>query len=215
MKKQILVIGMFVLTFGTLILNSCKKSDTTPPVITLVGQNPVTVTLGGTYSDAGATAKDDKDGDITKNIVVTVTPGAFSSASVATYIYHYNVSDAAGNAATEVTRTVNVANSVANMAGTYTENENCSISGSNSGTSNVTASSTVNSRIIITNFALNSTATIYGDVSGLNITVPLQSAGSEWYYGSGTISGTTLNISFTDSIALGAVQTCSDTYIKQ
>src|SRR5258708_31750443 len=87
MKKQILVISMVALAFGAIILNGCKKSDTTPPVITLVGQNPVTVTLGGSYTDAGATAKDDKDGDLTKSIVVTVTPGAFSSASVATYIY--------------------------------------------------------------------------------------------------------------------------------
>ena len=32
--------------------------DTTAPVVTVTGTNPVTVELGDTYSDAGATATD-------------------------------------------------------------------------------------------------------------------------------------------------------------
>ncbi|MCL6296355.1 immunoglobulin-like domain-containing protein, partial [Jejuia spongiicola] len=78
--------------------------DTTAPVITLVGSSPVNLNVGDTYTDDGATANDNKDGDITANIVVggdTVNTGVAS-----TYIVTYNVSDAAGNAATEVTRTV-------------------------------------------------------------------------------------------------------------
>ncbi len=39
--------------------------DTTPPVITLVGANPFTVNQGGTYTDPGATATDNVDGDLT------------------------------------------------------------------------------------------------------------------------------------------------------
>ena len=45
-------------------------ADTTAPVITLVGDDPVAITVGDAYVDAGATATDDVDGDITANIVV-------------------------------------------------------------------------------------------------------------------------------------------------
>ena len=82
------------------------EPDTTPPVITLLGDAEVNVEVGGSYEDAGATAEDDVDGDITEDIVVggdtvdTDTPG--------TYVITYNVSDSSDNAADEVTRTVNV-----------------------------------------------------------------------------------------------------------
>ncbi len=43
--------------------------DTTIPVITLVGDATVTIEVGATYTDAGATASDNYDGDITSSIV--------------------------------------------------------------------------------------------------------------------------------------------------
>ena len=79
--------------------------DTTPPVITLSGDTPVNVVVGSTYTDAGATAEDNYDGDITGSIV-TVNP--VNTAVLGTYIVTYNVADSSGNAATQVTRTVNV-----------------------------------------------------------------------------------------------------------
>jgi len=87
--------------------------DTTIPVLTLLGTDPLNLTVGGTYSDPGATALDNLDGDITTSIVVagdTVNP-----ASTGTYVVTYDVSDAAGNAAIQVTRTVQV-NPVDNVA---------------------------------------------------------------------------------------------------
>jgi len=78
-------------------------TDTTAPVITLLGNATVTITAGDTYVDAGATASDDTDGDITTNIV-TVNPVDANTPD--TYIITYNVSDAASNSAIEVTRTV-------------------------------------------------------------------------------------------------------------
>ena len=44
---------------------SVTVSDTTPPVITLIGPNPVYVTVGTSYTDAGATCTDNYDGAIT------------------------------------------------------------------------------------------------------------------------------------------------------
>ncbi len=75
-----------------------------PPVITLNGDNPLNVLLYDLYTDPGATALDNEDGDITSDIVVggdTVdmnTPG--------TYVVTYDVTDSNGNAATQVSRTV-------------------------------------------------------------------------------------------------------------
>ena len=81
--------------------------DTTPPVITLLGSNPVTVQVGSTYTDAGATATDNVDGVLTSKIV-TVNP--VNTGVVGTYTVTYNVKDASGNASTQVTRIVNVVN---------------------------------------------------------------------------------------------------------
>ena len=79
--------------------------DTTIPVITLLGDDPVTIEVGDTYTDAGATATDNYDGDITSSIE---TVSNVDTAVVGTYTVRYNVSDASGNAALEVTRTVTV-----------------------------------------------------------------------------------------------------------
>ena len=84
---------------------SCVPPDTTAPVITLTGDETVELFFGDTYTDAGASASDDVDGDLTSSIVVA---GVVDVLTVGTYTVTYNVSDAAGNAATEVTRTVNV-----------------------------------------------------------------------------------------------------------
>ncbi|MDC0463443.1 DUF5011 domain-containing protein [Flavobacteriaceae bacterium] len=79
--------------------------DTTVPVITLTGESTVTIEVGSTYTDAGATASDNYDGDITSSIV-TVNP--VDTAVVGVYTVTYSVTDSNGNAAVDVTRTVNV-----------------------------------------------------------------------------------------------------------
>src|SRR3989344_1550301 len=83
------------------ILNN-TPSDTTPPVITLTGNNPENVAKNFAYTDAGATALDDVDGNI--SVVVT---GAVNTSLVGVYTITYTATDAAGNTAT-ATRTVNV-----------------------------------------------------------------------------------------------------------
>ena len=83
--------------------------DTTIPVITITGDATVTVQVGDTYTDAGATALDNYDGDLTASIV-TVNP--VDTDIVGAYTVTYNVTDANGNVAVEVTRTVNVESSL-------------------------------------------------------------------------------------------------------
>jgi len=79
--------------------------DRIAPVITLVGDASVFICQGLTYNDAGATALDDIDGNITLNII---TNNPVISSTPDTYTVTYNVTDAAGNAAVPVTRTVTV-----------------------------------------------------------------------------------------------------------
>ena len=83
--------------------------DTTIPVITLVGDATVTIEVGTTYSDAGATASDNYDGDITSSIVA-VNP--VDVGVVGQYTVTYDVTDANGNPASTVTRTVIVESSL-------------------------------------------------------------------------------------------------------
>ncbi|MGH1384473.1 S8 family serine peptidase [Kordia sp.] len=81
------------------------SADTEAPVITLTGAATITLTVGDSFTDPGATATDNVDGNLTSSIVVT---GSVNTAVEGTYTLNYNVSDAAGNAATQVSRTVNV-----------------------------------------------------------------------------------------------------------
>ena len=92
-----------------------QPKDTTPPTITLNGDSALTLTLGDTYTEEGATATDlpapeagglagDADGDLTSSITVS---GSVDTQTVGEYRITYTVSDAAGNEATAV-RTVSV-----------------------------------------------------------------------------------------------------------
>ena len=74
-------------------------------MVTLLGNSAVTIQVGSTYTDPGATAFDGDDGDLASSIVVT---GTFDTTTLGTYVLSYNVTDANANAAVEVIRTVNV-----------------------------------------------------------------------------------------------------------
>lgn len=80
--------------------------DTTPPVITRLGDTIVEVSYNGSYTDAGATAWDDVDGDITQDIVVTGLP--VNTSVVGNHYIWYNVADEAGNDAQAKARVVSV-----------------------------------------------------------------------------------------------------------
>ena len=80
--------------------------DTTIPVITLIGANPQTIEVGSPYTELGATASDNYDGDITGSIVIDAT--AVNTAVLGSYSVTYDVVDANGNNAVQVVRTVDV-----------------------------------------------------------------------------------------------------------
>jgi len=76
--------------------------DTTPPVITILGNNPETVYVDGSYTDAGATALDDTDGELE-----VVTAGTVDTATIGIYDITYTATDLSENDAI-ATRVVNV-----------------------------------------------------------------------------------------------------------
>ena len=82
------------------------SSDTTPPVITLLGESDATHEQGTVYTDAGATASDDVDGDVD----VTVS-GSVDEAVAGTYSVTYSASDSSGNSVS-ATRTVTVRDTI-------------------------------------------------------------------------------------------------------
>ena len=106
MKKIILILT------SLLFIWSCSNNneengtqDTTAPVIILLGNAIVDIVLEDSYIDAGATATDNFDGNLTSSIVVNNT---VDTNVLGTYIVSYDVDDSSGNAATTVTRIVNV-----------------------------------------------------------------------------------------------------------
>ena len=101
MQKFRGIFVLLVLLSGTFSTNLAFADS---PAITIQGDNPATVFVGDTYSDAGATASDTEDDDATliittTNNVDTTTPGS--------YTVDYSVTDSDGNTTME-SRTVNV-----------------------------------------------------------------------------------------------------------
>lgn len=78
--------------------------DRMPPAITLLGAAVINLPAGAVFEDAGATATDDIDGDVTASIV---TSGTVNTTVVGTYRITYTAADKANNTAV-VSRTINI-----------------------------------------------------------------------------------------------------------
>jgi len=79
--------------------NSCnnlvEESDVTDPVVTVRGVTPQIIKAGEAYVELGATANDNKDGDITNNIVIDTS--SVDTTTEGNYTVTYTAIDAAGN----------------------------------------------------------------------------------------------------------------------
>jgi serine protease len=116
-------------------VNVILGSDNTPPVITLLGNKTISIVQGVSFNDPGATASDNRDGNITNSITKS---GNVNTAQVGSYTLSYNVRDTAGNDASTIQRTVNVTSASSNLPGitldksTYQQSESVQISYKNS-----------------------------------------------------------------------------------
>ena len=88
------------------VIRSLTYQDKTKPEITIKGSTNINIYVGSSYKDQGATAIDNCDGDITKNIN---SQGKVDTNKTGTYKITYTVKDKANNEAQTI-RTVNVIN---------------------------------------------------------------------------------------------------------
>src|SRR3989338_8120859 len=75
------------------------------PTITLLGNIVMSISVGSTFTDPGATVSDPEDGNITHKLV---TAGTVDANTVGTYTITYNATDTQNLAADQKTRTVSV-----------------------------------------------------------------------------------------------------------
>jgi len=176
MKKQLQVLLALILAISTAFLTSCKKPDTTPPVITLIGGN-VNLYIGQTYTEQGATAEDTQDGNLTDNIQITQLPSVLLSG---TYIVTYTVKDFAGNEGT-AERIVTVRNHASFLVGKYDVYDSVT-SGTNAGlvtnyTDSISISTSTDNRIAVRSFGSYVNGAVYMDVISnmTSLDIPSQS----------------------------------------
>ncbi len=218
MKKKILLTiasVSFIFITGAFLLSSCNPDDTTAPVITLNGNNPMTVVLNTDYIDPGATATDDEDGDMTLTSTTTVNPDLKGI-----YTTTFSATDAAGNQASK-TRTVNVVNEADYLAGSYSVVDEIP-GGTYPYTDQISPDYETNNKVSVTKFACYQNGAVYFNINGTSVILPLQTVHcgtspdiyDRAFSGSGTISGTTITINYTEDTE-GQTVLGTETYTKQ
>ena len=182
-----------VLFIAAVSLYGCGKQDETAPTISMNGKNPDTliVKTATSYNDAGCTAQDDVDGNITANIIVATNINVNIPNR---YLIFYTAEDKAGNISEKLTRTVEVIKPDA----TYNATSTCTGSSSNSVT--ITSFSN-NDSITINNFYSSGTVMKAGLNNYKYQIVPVTFLGIT-VNGEIAANGTTLNgnLSLTGSI---------------
>lgn len=231
-------IGLFILVIGLGAgFSSCKKKGCTDatatnfnskakkddgsclykPMITITGAADTTVSVGSTYTDLGATAKN-KDGS---SVAVTVDNQVVTTTTGVNYV---NYSATNPNGTSTAKRTVNVVIGQDNWTVAWDVTSNCgATSFPLAGAPTISAGATANDLVIDGMFTLvGGTAT--ATVNGATITVPQQTinitAGDINFSGVGTMNaqGNILTITYTyenTTPIIGGSGTCVATYVKQ
>ncbi len=192
------ILGLFIV----ISFESCNTQDDMAPVITLIGNDSIdNHPLNQEYVDAGATALDETDGDMTTSIFVENT---VNEDYVGWYSVVYNCVDKAGNSAIPVTRSVKVINySWGYASPTYNALETQGPPGNDTCTyvMNFSASLEVNNRMIFTSFACDPDITAYADIDGTLIVIPFQTFEDSIrrisFQGAGSINDTMIYINYT------------------
>ncbi len=204
----------FFASLALVLLSACSKRDKESPVITLNGSENTSVGINTIYSELGATAIDNEDGQM-----VPLIEGVVNTNIANTYTLSYTVTDKAGNSAS-VYRNIAVKNLVLYLAGTFSARklgyDSLGVLFVDTTYSQViAASTTINNRISFTKFGniifAPTSTKINADVEigGGTLKIPAQSAlakvnnvtKTHYYRGFGTISGDSLiDVTYFDSL---------------
>ncbi len=154
------------------IVVSCQRKDETPPELTMLGPASIQLLIGDPYTDQGATATDNKDGDLTSRIDVA---GSVNPLQAGYYSINYSVSDFSGNESKAV-RVVTVSNTAAFFDGMYSVRDSVWGGGITVYSDEVNYSTITNDRIVVTKFANQLNAAVYMDYYsvGQSVNVPNQ-----------------------------------------
>jgi hypothetical protein len=219
MKKIIQNHAIAVILIMLLSFFACNKEDNTTPIITLTGDTLVKIALNSPYVDAGATATDDKDGDITKSIFVK---NEVDINRVGTYLVLYSVSDKAGNATPTISRKVKVYNNSDKYKGNYTAKNYTyyPIIDSTSYNTTLIIDSTLNNRLVFTIFGDNIPKHVYFNVNSNQVEFPYQTitypndSTHYTFQGYGSINDSVISINYFKVIN-DTVSSCKAKFEKQ
>lgn len=186
--KRFIILFFAITLAGGLFMTSCTQDDDTSPVITIMGDEVVDHLLNTDYTDAGATAQDDEDGELVVQVLNNVNVD-----KIGTYTIEYSATDDAGNTGT-AERTVNVI--VKQVSYQFTWAVVDSVTGVGQGVydynSTISPSAVDNNKIIIANFAGFGNAVMitasfdkFGNITIANQPLTGAAPGSE-----GTVTGT-------------------------
>jgi hypothetical protein len=170
----------------TTVTKTFTVEDTVAPVITLNGVNPLTLTFGAIEgNDPGATADDGSP--VTSDFATVIN----NTSAVGEYTITYTSTDAAGNVATPVTRTVQIAEAASGLF----------IEELQSATDNLQGSATITSGIF------NKSTIDTGDLTY----VSLDTDGIIQFSGNGASGNSAVNTDFTFSFWISPTNTFGNT----
>lgn len=235
MKNNFLLLSI---VFGVLVFSACKKKGCTDngavnynskakkddgsclykPIIKLNGQATVTINVGSSYTDAGATATN-KDGSA---VTVTVSSQVDTSL-VGTYSVTYSATNA--NGTTTAQRTVKVVIGAENWTGpTWSVSSTCSGTQFPLSNSPTIAAGGGANEVTIDPFFNLIGGTASGTINGAAISIPQQTISSQLgdvnFSGTGTMNSSGMQIQITYTYEntipiIGGSGTCMAIYDKQ
>lgn len=119
------------LFFNKTVVRTVIVKDTEAPTISLNGNSVINIKVGDNYTDQGATAIDNYDGEITNNIVIE---GEVNTKQAGTYELVYKIVDSSGNESS-ISRTVIVKNVATSSSSNNSQKPSTSTNNSSSNNS--------------------------------------------------------------------------------
>ena len=193
----------FIMLIGIIALSACQPTDDVAPIITLIGDTLVNHPLNETYTDAGAKAQDETDGDVSSNIFID---NQVNVDQIGEYLITYSVVDQGGNESIPVYRKVIVYNQAEDYTGKYSihQNEVPPGLGVCDSVSYVRVDSNFNWRIVLDNLGCDPGYEVVVDIFDTLLIMPFQFVNDTTQtvslQGSGSISDSSMFIEYKKTI---------------